>query len=209
MVDIQTSIHGSRLGLSQTDELVVNGKVVAESPTAATQGAAPTVTGLKATVSGNGVLNKVTLSFTDVDVAMLDNAGTVAYAGLKVFDFAEGAVNILGAVADLDVTKSSAGINDTFDGDFGVGTVTASDNATLATTEQNIIPTTATPQAAAGATTANGQSTAGLILDGTTTAVDVFLNFLIDDADHNVTGTPANLILNGTLTFYFIALGDY
>ena len=169
----------------------------------------PTVTGLTAESSGAGAFRTITFTFDDMAVAMVDEAGVVAYAGTKILDFPEGAVAIIGAVADLALTKSSAGINDTWDGDFGVGTVTASNNATLATTEQNIIPTTATPQAVSGVSSANGVSTAALYLDGTTTPADVYLNFLIDDADHDVTGTPANLIVNGTMKLHYVWLGNH
>lgn len=164
-------------------------------------------TGVTAVSSDSGI-SRITITFEDVDIALTDNAGTIAYGGLKFFDASEGLFQILGAVADLAITKSSAGVNDDWDGDFGVGTVTASNNATLSTTEQNIIPTTATPQAVSGATTATGVSTAVVVLDGTTTATDLFLNFLVDDADHDVTSTPCNLIVNGTITLTAVNLGD-
>lgn len=168
-------------------------------------------TGVAITEQVVGGVQKTVLTFTDVAIALTDEAGVVAYAGLKVLDLPAGAILMLGAVADLDLTKSSAGVDDTWDGDMGVGTVTASNNATLASTEQNIIPTTATPQAVDGETTANGQSTAteNAVIDGTTTPVDVYLNLLVDDADHDVTSTPCNLIVNGTLTIVWCNLGDY
>ena len=171
-------------------------------------GAIPTVNGLSVQEAGNGLLRKTVLTFEDVHFALTDEAGVVAYSGKKVYDFPTGLVTIQGAVADLALTKSSAGVNDDFDGDVGVGTVTASNNGTLASTEQNIIPTTATPQAVAGATTADGVSTAAVVLDGTATAADVYLNFLVDDADQDVTGTPADLIVNGTLTLLWTNIGD-
>jgi len=169
----------------------------------------PTVTGMTAVTSGAGHFRTAVISFVNTPIALTDNAGVVAYGGLKVLDFAEGAVAILGACAALAVTKSSAGVNTDWDGDFGVGTVTATSDATLATTEQNIIPTTATPQAVSGATTAKGVSTAIGFFDGTTTPVDVFLNFLVDDTDHNVAGTACNLILNGTLTIHYLWQGNH
>ncbi len=46
------------------------------------------------------------------------------------------------------------------------------------------------------------------VLDGTGTANDVYLNFLIDDTDHNVAGTACNLIVNGTVTLHWVNLGD-
>lgn len=151
------------------------------------------------------------LTFSDVSIALVDEAGVVAYAGLKIADLPEGAILLQGAVADLALTKSSAGVNDDWDGDFSIGTVTASNNGTLSSTEANIIPSTATPQATSGATTAKGESTsteAGTIIDGTTTPVDVYLNFLVDDADHDVTTTPCNLIVNGTIEIHYALLGD-
>jgi len=162
-----------------------------------------------ATVSEGGGVNRTVISLSAVAFALADAAGVVAYVGKKLYDFPEGLVVILSAVANLTITKSSAGVNADFDGDFGVGTVTASNNATLSSTEQDIIPTTATPQASAGATTAKGQSTGVVLLDGTGTAKDLYLNLLVDDADHDVTGTPCNLLVSGTITLHWIAGGDY
>jgi hypothetical protein len=167
----------------------------------AENGAIPAVTGLSFENQGVGPFCKTVLTFTNV----------VAYKGTKVYDFPAGAIAVLGAHADLALTKSSAGVIATWDGDFSLGTVTASNNATLASTEQNLIPTTATPQAVAGVTTAKGVSTATegfKVLDGTVTPVDAYLNFLVDDADHDVTGTPCNLIVNGEVTIFWYNLGD-
>jgi hypothetical protein len=168
-------------------------------------------TGVTVSEEGSGPVQKTVLTFTNAAIALTDEAGVVAYGGLKVYDLPAGSILILGALADLDITKSSAGVNNDWDGDFGVGTATAGNNNALATTEQDIIPTTATPQASAGATTANGQSSAteNKVHDGTGTAKDVYLNFLVDDADHDVGSTACNLIVNGTLTLHWINLGDY
>lgn len=163
------------------------------------------------TETGDGTRCRTTLLLKDQTVTLTDEAGVVAYGRQKVFDFPAGAILILGVTADLDVTKSSAGVNNDWDGDVGIGSVTASNNATLTGTEQNMIPSIATPQAVSGVTTANGQSTAteNAVLDGTGTAVDAFLNFLVDDADHDVGSTPCNLIINGKITIHWINLGDY
>lgn len=160
---------------------------------------------------GAGPFHFTKLTLTSLEIALTDEAGTVAHGGVKIYDFPAGAILILGAVADLDVTKDAAGVNDDWDGDFGLGTVVASNNATLSATEDDIIPSTATPQAAAGATTANGQSTASevTVLDGTGTAKDAFLNFLVDDADHDVGSTATNLVVSGTITIAWVLLGDY
>lgn len=209
--DILTSLHGNRIGLGPDDELFLRnpltGKSQAIADLTAALGAAAG-TGVTAETTGNGILNKTVVTFDEVVIPLADAAGVVAYGGLKFFDAPEGLLHVLGAVADLVVTKSSAGVNDTFDGDFAVGTVTASNNNTLSSTEANIIPSTATPQAVAGETTAKGVSTAAATLDGTATANDFYLNFLVDDADHDVTSTPANLVVSGTIVLHWVNLGD-
>jgi hypothetical protein len=168
-------------------------------------------TGVEVITETDGTNNKTTLLLKDQTVTLADEAGVVAYGGQKVFDFPAGAILVEGVTTDLDITKSSAGVNDDWDGDYAVGSVTASNNATLTATEDDMLPSTATPQASSGATTANGQSTAAenVVIDGTSTAVDALLNFLVDDADHNVGGTACNLIVNGKIIIHWRNLGDY
>lgn len=156
---------------------------------------------------GDGWITQI-FTFTNAVMTGIDNAGVGGRAAMKFCDMPEGLIVVAAAVANLTLLKSSAGINADFDGDFGIGSVVADSGATLATTEQNIIPTTATPQAVAGATTAKGVSTAVVVLDGTATAVDLYLNILIDDADQDMTGTPANLAVNGTITLTYLVAGD-
>lgn len=158
-----------------------------------------------------GHVRKEVIHLDNVTVALTDVAVTVAYLGQKIFDMPEGHILFLGASADLAVTKDAAGVNDDWDGDFSLGTVTAGADATLTGTEADLIPSTPTPQAVSGATTAKGQSTAtesGAIFDGSATPMDVFLNVLVDDADQDVTTTPTNLIFNGTITLVYANLGD-
>lgn len=168
--------------------------------------------GITAFEQGNGALHKTVLTFVNAVVPLADNAGVVAYGSRKVYDFPAGAIRHLGTLQDLDLTKSSTGVNADWNGDIGVGTVAANSGNSLATTEQNVISTTATPQAVAGVTTGNGQSTStegAAIFDGTTTPIDLFLNILVDDADHDVTGTPCDILINGTMTILWSNLGDY
>jgi hypothetical protein len=155
-------------------------------------------------VSGNS--HTTILTFTSRSITMTDEAGVVAYGGTKVYDFPAGLILIRTAVANLTITKSGSGINADFDGDFGVGTTTAGNNNALATTEQNIIPTTATPQAVAGVTTAKGFNAAAIApLDGTSTAIDVYINGLIDDADQDGGGA---WLISGALTLIWDLGGD-
>jgi hypothetical protein len=168
-------------------------------------------TGVGVQEIGTGAFRKTILTLKNTPVVMADNAGVTAFGSLKVYDFPAGELYVLGAHADVVITKTSGGVIDTWDGDIGLGTVAANNTATpLATTEQNILPNTATPQAVAGVSTTKGVTitTAVGMLDGTSTAVDAFLNVLVDDTDHDVTTTPCNLIFNGTVTIFWVNLGD-
>lgn len=165
--------------------------------------------GAVATEGLTGV-NQTVIKLSSIVFALADVAGVVAFVGKKLYDFPAGVITILGVTANLAITKSSAGVNNDFDGDFSIGSVTAAGDATLTGAEADIVPSTPTPQAVAGATTAKGKSGAAPVqLDGSATAADLFLNLLVDDADHDVTTTPANLVVTGTITVLWAALGDY
>jgi len=92
---------------------------------------------------------------------------------------------------------------------WGVGTVTQA-NATLATTEQNLIPVTTFLSSATinvAPTLVPGALAASAQFDGTTTAIDAFLNMsvpLATDID-----ADASVAANGTITISWINLGDY
>jgi hypothetical protein len=171
---------------------------------------------LTGAVAGSGVVarefisgpNRLTrLTLTGRTVTMTDEAGVVAYGGTKLYDFPTGAIRITGVGVSLTVTKSGAGINDDFDGDWGIGTATAGNNNALATTEQDIVATTATTQAVAGVTSIAFPASSATVVsfDGTGTAKDLFLNFLIDDVDQDGGGT---LSVTGTIDITWQYLGD-
>lgn len=147
------------------------------------------------------------LTLTALSIALVDNAGVVAHGGKKIMDFPAGYIAIESVVADLAVTKSSAGVDAAWDGDFSLGSVIADTDASLTSTEADIIASTATPQAVAGVTTAIGSKLTATNLDGTTTPVDMYLNVIVDDADHNVTGTACNLLFTGTITVTWRNMG--
>lgn len=189
-----------------TDNAAAPASRVATSSTASVGDVAGGATVTVAEASG---MNRTVITLASTVFALADQAGVVAYSGKKIYDFPEAQIVIFGASASLTLTKSSAGVNADFDGDFSVGTATASNNASLSSTEANIIASTATPQAVAGATTAKAVGiTSALYLDGSASAADMYLNFLVDDADQDVTGTPANLVVSGTVTVLWANCGD-
>lgn len=158
-----------------------------------------------------------TIEFTDYTVPVVDVAGVTAKATLQldtldsVKTLPEGFLFFFGASTNLTVTKDAAGVDADAAGDIGLGTAQANNGATpLATTEQNLIPNTATLMSSGAftSTAASSGSEAGTMLDNTDASMNVWLNFLIDDADQDATGTPTNLILNGTVSWAYLRIGD-
>jgi hypothetical protein len=146
---------------------------------------------------GDGVYHQTVLTLTAVPVTMRD---TEQGGGVQIYDFPVGQIQRLGAAGTIAVTTTSV-LADTLNTgvtcNWGVGSVTQA-NATVATTEQDFINVTAFTASAtvdvAGAD-ASGVGVGVLAaLDGTSTAVDAFLNLAVAsatdiDADATVTVT--------------------
>src|SRR3990167_7813638 len=142
-------------------------------------GGAESGTGVGNEEQGIAAIQRTVLTLTNTPVVLADDAGVVAYGSLLIYTFPVGVILFLGAVQDLALTKSSTGVNADWDGDIGLGTVACSTGASLTGTEVDFIPTTATPQAVAGATTGDGDTTtalSGVIFDGTGGAKECYLN---------------------------------
>jgi hypothetical protein len=172
-------------------------------------GVANKVTGLTVSDSPDSGKKRTTVfKFSDMHVALADNAGVVAYGSKLLYTFPAD-VNILQSiVSHLTIGKSSAGVNADFDGDLSLGTVAANNTATLTSTEADVVASASTPQAVAGVSTFVGPAPAAAIYqDGTGGAKALYLNLLVDDADHDVTTTPCDLIINGTIEIEWIVTG--
>lgn len=84
--EILTSLHGNRIGLGNNDELMLRNPVTGQAQVIADLTAslgAAAGTGVTAVTEGNGIVNKTTFTFADVEIALADEAGVVAYGGLK------------------------------------------------------------------------------------------------------------------------------
>lgn len=150
----------------------------------------------------------ITLTAVNVDITKGSNAG---YGSVKLYDWPAGAIQVLGALVDtdLDVVGNGTKIGDTADGDIHLGTTAQSDVAvaSIVATEHNILATAAVAQLVGGVGPANSQGPIRTaLLDGTSTAKDVYLNLLVDAAD--IASTDA-FSVTGTVTIYWINLGDY
>ncbi len=167
-------------------------------------------TNVVATEAGVGILHQTTLTMTATPLTFTDEAGQGQWDALKVYDMPAGNIAILGAVLDADITLVAPFI-DAAEGDVGIGTAACDDAAdALATTEQDIIPTTAiaaltTKVGKIDAISTATQLAAG-VWDGTSSAKDIYLNILIDDdVAHDAT---AGSTVTGTLTLTWINFGD-
>ena len=162
---------------------------------------------------GNGVIHKTVLTCTATPVTITDDAAVAQYGGVKVYDLPLGSICTLGAVVSGILTAGVTGtIIDNWDGDVALGTATATTGATLTGTEADIMPSVAV---SAGASDKDGVASAVSVataltesgarwFDGTSTAKDVFLNFVIDDDATHTAGTAA---FTGVITLTWMNLG--
>lgn len=163
---------------------------------------------------GGVAARKTVLECNGLVVTISDDAAVAQYGGVQVYDFPEGMTLIKGAQVHGTLTAGTTGtIIDNWDGDVALGTVTATTGATLTGTEADIMPSVAV---SAGASDKDGVVDAVSVataltesgarwLDGTATAVDMFLNFVIDD---DATHTAGTATFNGTIEFNWEMLGD-
>lgn len=174
-------------------------------------GAANEGAGAVAVEWGDDVLHQTVITLTDLEVALSDaNVG----GGTKIYDFPEGRILILGAVAKVNFTTTST-LSSTLNAgvtlSWGVGTVqtTTQGSGTLATTQQDIIPATAATASAtidvAGAD-ASAALAASAQFDGTATPKDAYLNIGVPTAT-DIDG-DATVDVNGTVTITWAYLGD-
>lgn len=163
---------------------------------------------------GDAVAKKTVLECNALAVTIADDAGVAQYGGAQVYDFPAGMLLIKGARVSGILTAGVTGtIIDNWDGDTALGTVTATTGATLTGTEADIMQSTAVSAGASdklGVVTAVSIATAltesgARWLDGSTTAINMFLNFVIDeDGSH----TASTATFTGTIEFNWEMLGD-
>ena len=161
-------------------------------------------TGVSA-IQGVGLPQVAVLPISALNVVMTDATTAGSHGAQKIFTFPEGNVMVLGAVTDLTIARVGTGLTTTSAVVSSLGSVTVgTDNATLTSTEADIVPSTASTLAA-GAGVTKGASTTAAVLNGTTTPAAVFLNFATPDAGSTATDA---LTVNGTITISYLVLGD-
>lgn len=130
-------------------------------------------------------------------------------AGIKVYDFPEGRIYVLGVVIDASVAHNGA-FNGTPNDVFVVscGTEVAADEETLTGTEADIIPSTEldTESGATSPLDWHAELAASAFFDGTGGAIDLYVNVACADGSNSGATTYA---VTGTVTIHWINLGDY
>lgn len=163
-----------------------------------------------ATEFGSGKFHYTILTCTATPIAIADDAAVAQYGGVKVYDFPAGHVVTLGAVINGALT-GYASLIDTFDGDVALGSATATTGATLTGTEADILQSTALTQAVAEVANCDAASIATALTESgarwfaDSAALDMFLNFVIDDNAAHGAGTAT---FTGTIVFPWINMGN-
>ena len=128
------------------------------------------------------------------------------YGTAVMGDLPDGNILFLGATAYLQFTKTDAGTTATFDGDYSIGT-TATADATLSTTDANIIGSSALGAATAGVSpVVRGTGSTVVLLDNTDGSLELNLNLKLDDAE--VSADNQDFTVTGVLDFVYVVLGD-
>lgn len=148
---------------------------------------------------------KVRVPIKNVAVSIAGTTG-VGFGSVVVGDVPEGNLLLLGATAYLTLTgPTSASLDDTYDGDFSVGT-TATADATLSGTDADIIASSALGAATAEVSPrVRATNAVQSVLDNTDGSLELNLNVIVDDA--NIGATVA-LTANGEIYLVFVMLGD-
>lgn len=149
------------------------------------------------------VVRQIVLTLTGLPVTLTKNGTSSGGGGTKIYTLPVGLIQPVGGTSNL--TIAAAG-----DASFlaSVGSAGADTGGTLSSTEISFLPSTAaTTSSGAGTCKMKSTSTTptpGGVLDGTSTAIDVYLNACLN-AD--ATGLEA-LTFSGTITLTIINHGD-
>lgn len=184
----QIKKKGNSIGLGEVGGVVymnLSGTVQALLDAGSGVGTLAAVTGVTIVDQVLGMLHRSTFTFTAVALTLLD---ATTGLGTKIYDFPKGVVTILnaaGQVAETTTSVLASTLNTGITYNWGVGSTTQA-SGTLATTEQDIIPTTNGTASAtinvAGAVSKGVRTAAPALFNGSGTAKSLFFNVGIASA---------------------------
>ena len=219
--DIPLPLGGDFYGVGGRDSQTVASLVVTNNVTVgSTILASGGVYGVGTGLASNGVctaahvapcVQKTVLTFAAITHTFTD--GSDAGESQLLYTFPEGRVYILGAAIDCAVTNSAgyeASENDIWYG--AIGSAAAADDGDLTSTEADIIAKTTfdTASGADGHHEWEGDMTCGAdtVFDGTATAVSLYFNAAAANTSIKTGNATAGIQAGGTLTVYWVLLGD-
>jgi len=212
--------NGETISNAVNGTIVLDGDVTATGDITVTggdiidgAGGGTAVTNKATSVETMGAVQTSVVTFTLTGDNDLDLADGDHGTGIKVFDFPEGRIYVLGVVMNGSIT-TSASFNATVNDQFVVamGSAVGADDNALSGTEVDLIPSTAIDtDSGAGANTQltntwHTELAAAAFFDGTTTPVDAYVNVACPDAANTTASTYA---ITGTVTITWANLGDY
>ena len=155
---------------------------------------------------GDGNVHQTVLTLAATPITVVGASG-IGFGGTKVYDFPEGRIMILGVTASVGfpIISTEGDLANTADGDWSMGSTSEEDGSQDRATDIDMIPSTAT-SANSLSTATTAALAASAHIDGTTTAVDVYVNLTIDDGETDETSICG---ATGTVTISWINLGDY
>lgn len=160
------------------------------------------------TESGSAAVHRTVLTLASTVITMTDAGAAGSHGGTKIYDFPAGVIIRGGCVADVATLAGAGGIADGAAVVLALGLAApATDNATLAgANEADLIASFAgTLTAGAGIFDKYGEPSV-TSLDGHTTAIDMYVNAAVPDADSSASDT---LTLTGTITCLWSSSGDF
>jgi hypothetical protein len=180
-----------------------------EDATLGTQSAQPAAGKVLMTIERMGAFFRMNFTLTAAQIVVTDDTTNGSFGALKLFDFNEASLLILGCRQNYTAYAEGAALT-TAAGDavfaIGVGTdaIAAAADGVLATANKNIGASIAQTDSG-GTTTGTAHTASGLASDGTGTAKDVALNWSGSAATIDATSTIA---VTGTITIVGVLMGD-
>ncbi len=155
-----------------------------------------------------GQFHKTILTLAGVVVVSTDETTNGAHGSVDLYLFPRGNIYILGGSTNLALTGDGTGVGASAAVVGAVGSVAAAADATLSSTEGDMIPSVASTLSSSLGVM-KGKSTTPKMFDNTTTTngtqLKAKLNFAMPDAGTSANGTIA---FTGTVELWWANLGD-
>lgn len=166
-----------------------------------------------ATELGDAAMHRTVLTLTDLPISVVSVTTGNGVGGTKVYDFPEGHLQVVGVTADLSISVASANqadfTDDAPEGDLGIGTAAPANADALGTdsTDDDFATATAFTMASYADAEVLLPPEAQAAHDGSTTAIDMYVNALVDAADID-DDTTTEVLVSGTIVITWANLGD-